>query len=477
MENKKELLRKIPSVDELLKVEQIHSLMQLYPREVIVDTIREITQRNRLRIKSMDISKINNYSIDIVKIITETIDIVTKKMQNNFKKVINATGIILHTNLGRAVLSKDIIDDIKNIACSYSNLELDLSTGERGSRYEHIEHLICKLTGAEAAMVINNNAASVLLILDTLAKEKEVIVSRGQLVEIGGSFRIPDVMAKSGAVLKEIGTTNRTYLRDYENALNHNTAAFMKIHTSNYRICGFTSEVTLHELVSLGEKHDIPVIEDLGSGILLDFSRYGLPYEPTVQDSVRTGADVISFSGDKLLGGPQAGMIIGKAKYIEKMKKNQLTRALRIDKLSLMALEATLRQYLDEDNIKNTIPTIKMLTYTENQLIQKAETLFNKMNKDINLEFGEYYKINIENEYSEVGGGSMPLCKLPTRVITIKTTDEHINSLYYSLRCNDVPIIARIKNDKILLDIRTIFESDFNIIINGLIEALKRVRN
>jgi L-seryl-tRNA(Ser) seleniumtransferase len=472
MNKKQQVLSSIPSVDELIKQEEIQEISQRYPRSVIVDCIREYLGEYRNIILSLnddDLSLVPSTKVALLEGINAKIN---KRMSSKLVNVINATGVVLHTNLGRAVLSKKVKENIWSIACGYSNLEFELETGKRGSRYSHVESIICKLTGAEAAMVVNNNAAAVMLVLSTMAKDKEVVVSRGQLVEIGGSFRIPDVMSHSGAVLKEIGTTNKTHIFDYEKAFNERTAAFMKVHTSNYRILGFTKEVESEELVELGRKLNIPVIEDLGSGVLLDLQRFGLPYEPTVQSAVKAGMDVITFSGDKMLGGPQAGIIIGKKQYIEKMLKNPLTRALRIDKLTLAALETTLKLYLDEEEAIKEIPVLRMLTISEEDLNKKANSLYNELLKKL----GDKCDIAIIDEFSEVGGGSMPMHKMPTKAVSLITPDLSIDKLEEALRNYSTPVVARINKDRLIIDVRTVFDDEFDIIVKALVWAIDKNR-
>lgn len=467
MPDKKTLLSSIPSVDELLNNENIKKLLEIYPRSVLVDSIREFLQEYRNSIlHASDNDKLvlnENSIIDGISLY------VKKKMSNNLKNVINGTGVVLHTNLGRACISSSVIGDLVKISSRYSNLEMDLDKGIRGSRYDHVEDILCHLTNAEAAMVVNNNAAAVMLVLSTMAKCGEVIVSRGQLVEIGGSFRIPDVMAQSGAKLVEVGTTNKTHLWDYEKAINENTKALMKVHTSNYRIFGFTEEVASEELVSLGREKGIPVIEDLGSGMLLDLSKYGLPYEPTVQETVASGMDVVTFSGDKMLGGPQAGIIVGKREYIEAMKRNPLTRAFRVDKMTLAALEGTLKLYLDKDRALKEIPVLKMLTEDNKDIRKRAEKLYNRLISSL----PDSFFISMEDDYSEVGGGSMPMHRMPTTVISLYSDRFTVNQLEKKLRSNEIPIITRINKDKVLIDIRTIWEDEFNVIEEALIRALK----
>ncbi len=377
----------------------------------------------------------------------------------NLKKVINATGVVVHTNLGRSLLEKKVLENIVEVTRGYSNLEFDLTSGTRGSRYSNIEKIICELTGAEAAMVVNNNAAAVLVCLDTAARGKKVIVSRGELVEIGGSFRIPDVMTKSGCTLTETGTTNRTHPNDYESAIESETALLLKVHTSNYSVVGFTSSVSLKELVSIGAKYHIPVMEDLGSGTLIDFSKYGLPREPTIKESVSTGADIVTFSGDKLLGGPQAGIIVGKKDMIDKIKANPLTRALRIDKMTLAGLEATLSLYRDEAKAISEIPTLRMLLAPFDELEQKAQTLKTLLEK-----IGNGLKVTLKTLPSKAGGGSMPLLDLPSRCICVTIDNTTPNSIEILLRNNTPPIIGRIEEDMFIIDPRTIDSEDLPVL-------------
>lgn len=461
--NKNEILSTIPSVDDLLKDKRIVSLIHEVPRTVVVNRIRLCLKEYRNKILEMNVESLKSHQIDLNQLVEEIIIKSKNFMKMNLQEVINGTGVVLHTNLGRAPLSDEIKDQVWAIASNYSNLELNLNTGKRGSRYSHVIDIIKYLTGAEDALVVNNNAAAVLLTLSSIAKDKEVVVSRGQLVEIGGSFRVPDVMEQSGAKLVEVGTTNKTHLWDYENAINEETAALLKVHTSNYKILGFTEEVDLKDLVAIGRKNNIPVIEDLGSGVLVDLQKYGLIYEPTVQESVALGADIVTFSGDKLLGGPQAGIIIGKKKWIDKMKTNPLTRAFRIDKLTMAALEATLRLYLDEEEMINKVPTLKMLIETKESLEKRADILYN-----ILVNNHPDFSFEIKDDYSQVGGGSLPLEKLPTKIITIKHKKLTVSKLEEILRNNIIPIIARIQDDRLILDLRTIKEKDYCIINDAL---------
>lgn len=454
---KKQLLRNLPKIDELLKEEIVINELNITMRTIVVEALRETIDSYRELILKDDIKDYSKE--DILKSFLELLD---DKKGSNFKKVINAAGVVIHTNLGRSLLAKKALENVINVADNFNNLEYDLKKGQRGSRYTHVEELIKKVTGAEAAIVVNNNAAAVMLALNTLCKDKEAIVSRGQLVEIGGSFRVPDVMTFSGAKLVEVGTTNRTHLYDYENNINENTGVLLKVHTSNFKILGFTEDVSVEELVELGSKKDIPVIEDIGSGTLVDFSKYGFTYEPTVQESIRKGADVVTFSGDKMLGGPQAGIIIGKKKYIDKMKKNQLTRALRIDKMTLAALEGTLKYYLDEVEAVKNIPTLYMILSPKEEHKKRAQRLKRKLQNRVSN-----FKITLEEDYSMVGGGSMPAERINTYVIKIKSNKFSPQELEKKLRKNSTPIIARVSNNEVILDLRTIFDKDFDIIVDA----------
>ncbi|MDV9762643.1 L-seryl-tRNA(Sec) selenium transferase [Clostridioides difficile] len=456
----------LPSVDEVLSDNRIVEIINEYPRSLVLESVREVIDLKRQFILRLKEDASNSVTIEFGEIIESAIERVKLNYSLSLKKVINATGTVIHTNLGRSLLSEDIKDELWYSASRYSNLEYDLDNGERGSRYSHLTSTIKRLTGAEDVLVVNNNAAAVLLVLSTMAKGGEAIVSRGELVEVGGSFRIPSIMALSGAELVEVGSTNKTHLKDYKDAITEDTNVLMKVHTSNYRIMGFTESVSIEELVNLGKKYKLPVIEDLGSGVFIDLSKYGLSYEPTVLDSIRQGADVVTFSGDKMLGGPQAGIIVGKKEYIEKMKKNQLTRALRVDKLTICALEATLRMYLDETKAIENIPTLKMLTYKIEELEVKANKLFEKITA-LNLNAS----INIEDGFSQVGGGSMPLETISTKVIAITPEHMNVSSLEKKLRLSEAHIIARVYDNKYVLDVRTIFDDEFDVIVEELKKA------
>ena len=389
-------------------------------------------------------------------VLDEAKQILTSNKQLGLKKVINATGIVLHTNLGRAPLSEAARAALDEVAQGYSNLEFDLNLGQRGKRGSDVESLLCQLTGAEAALVVNNNAAAVMFAIHTMAHSAEVIVSRGELVEIGGSFRIPDIMRQSGAKLVEIGTTNKTRISDYRNAVTQDTALLLKAHTSNYRIVGFTEEASRDELSKLSKETNIPTLEDLGSGSLLHVD--GLPHEPTAIESIQAGIDVVTFSGDKLLGGPQAGIVVGKATWVGKMKNHPLMRILRLDKLTLAALEATLRAYLDPDAAHTQIPTLRMLSANREKLKKQAESLMNLMGKHTCSALGA----RVEETSGMVGGGAMPLAELESYAVTLSPKNSSAKSLETKLRNATPPVVARIHEDKVILDLRCIRDEEIN---------------
>ena len=451
----KELLRKIPKVDELLRNSVLAEAAKQYGDRAVTEAIR--LQLDILR------QGILNQQITVMPEISDLCQQICRRVQRDslpsFRRVINGTGILLHTNLGRACLSEKAAQAVYEASCAYSNLEYDLSTGKRGSRYSHVEDILCRLTGAESALVVNNNAAAVLLVLSALTQGGQVPVSRGELVEIGGSFRIPEIMEACGAQMKEVGATNKTHLRDYENAINESTKALMKVHTSNYRIVGFSETPALSDLVELGHKYSLPVIEDLGSGCLVNLIQFGIYDEPSVQDSIRAGVDVVSFSGDKLLGGPQAGIILGKKKYLDILKKHPLNRAMRVDKMTLAALEATLRSY-EADNA-DEIPVIGMLSASREALQEKAGKLA-AMLAEAGIE------TEILSTEGRVGGGSVPNHSLPSYSVAF-TGD--VTALEAKLRLGATPIIGRIREGKYLLDVRTLFEADFSTIVEAIQEA------
>lgn len=451
----KELLRKLPKIDELLKLQSVNKLIEENSRTIVLESLREAIEFYRNGILKGNVDSLNTEQV-----LDFAVHTLESKNKMHLERVINATGTVIHTNLGRSLLGKKAIENVITVAGSYNNLEYDIESGKRGSRYSHIEEIIKKVTGAEAAMVVNNNAAAIMLVLDTLAKEKEVIVSRGELVEIGGSFRIPEVMKFSGAKLVEIGTTNRTHLYDYENNIRENTGVLLKVHTSNFKVLGFTEGVSLEQLVELGEKHEIPVVEDIGSGVLIDFGKYGFTYEPTVQDSIKKGIDVVTFSGDKMLGGPQAGIIVGKKKYIDRMKKNQLTRALRVDKMTLAALEGTLKYYIDEKEAIDNIPSLNMILMPKEEVKKKCTLLKRKLQSKT-----QDFKFYIDKGESMVGGGSMPTEKIETYVVKVTSEKFSPEDMERKLRLGETPLIARVYNDELVLDGRTLFKEDFDEIV------------
>ena len=447
------LLRKIPKIDEILKQESIASASCSH--NILMESIRETLDSLRQQI----LSGKEDVSVEMDAICAEVLSAAAAKNQMHLRPVINGTGIILHTNLGRAKLSDRAVEAIKSIAQDYNTLEYNLDKGGRGSRYDHVEDLIAKITGAEDAIAVNNNAAAVMLILSTMAKGKEVITSRGELVEIGGAFRVPDIMAQSGGTLVEVGTTNKTHYSDYVNAITPETGALLKVHTSNFKIMGFFEEVTLEEMVEIGHAHNLPVIYDMGSGSMIRLQDYGIQDEPNVLDTMKTGVDILSFSGDKLLGGPQAGIIIGKREWIEKMKKNPLTRAFRIDKLTLAALEATLRDYLDPEEALKSIPTLQMMTATVADLQPKGQKLFDLLNNE-----PDGYTVELTEDFGQIGGGSVPTQMIPSVVVALKTTKISLDTLEEQLRHVSLPIIARISKERMLFDVRTIDERHFDYI-------------
>jgi L-seryl-tRNA(Ser) seleniumtransferase len=469
-DNQQKLLRMLPGVDQVLKDNKKDPYFDGIPKVVVVNSIRQTLSSRRNQILAAD-QIIAEHSLSDCRIMELVKEAAAKAMTPNLKPLINATGVVVHTNLGRSLLPAEVIENLAQIAGHYSNLEYDLGAGKRGSRYSSVEDILCEISGAEAGVVVNNNAAAVLLCLETLARGKEVIVSRGELVEIGGSFRVPDVMAKSGGILKEVGTTNRTHMKDYQNAVDENTALMLKVHRSNYSVIGFTAEVSLKELVELGTKHGLPVMEDLGSGTFIDFSKYGLAKEPTVQESVAAGVDVVTFSGDKLLGGPQAGIIVGKKQVVDRIKQNPLARALRIDKMTLAALETTLRLYRDEDQAIRLIPTLKMLTMNLSELTNRATRLAN----DLNAVGGSRLEINQVELSSKAGGGALPLLKLPSKCLRIRIQSMSANKLEKNMRQNSPPIIGRIEGDGFVIDPRTLLDDDLPLIRTAFEKLLKWV--
>jgi len=446
-------------VDHILTLAETDDRFARIPRSLVLESVRRAIDNTRTKIREGSPVTINDEVI-----IKQAALLAAQKMKNRLTPLINATGVVLHTNLGRALLCRDALDNIMAVASAYSNLELNLVTGKRGIRYAAIEELICELTGAQAAMAVNNNAGAVLLALNTLAQGRQVIVSRGELVEIGGSFRVPDVMIKSGCILKEVGTTNRTHPHDYTNAITEDTGLLLKVHTSNYKIEGFTTAVSLKELVDIGKAHGIPVMEDLGSGTLIDLSAFGLPSEPPVFEQVASGADVVTFSGDKLLGGPQAGILVGAKQCMDQIKANPLTRALRIDKMTLAGLEATLKLYRDTLVAVEEIPTLRMLTLSYEQICRDAEALFSLVTDAV----GNQAELALADMTSRPGGGSYPGLTLPTRCLTIRPKTMSVTALDRKLRAFDPPVMGRIENDRFIIDPRTLQPGQEKILANIL---------
>lgn len=486
IEMSQHVFRTIPSVNKLLESPEISQLLSIYPRQLIVDAIREIlesirrtlvnktTQQNAVQLSFASVRPSQEkdegfntqpHAVDLSP--QKLVPLIQQSLQQklcSIEHAINATGIVLHTGLGRAPLADTAAQKIESILKGYCTLEIERFTGKRGSRYDSIEQLICMITGAESAFVVNNNAAAVLLTLDAMARDREVIISRSQLVEIGGSFRMPDVMSRSGAILAEVGATNKTYLSDYRNAITERTGLILKVHQSNFKIIGFTESVDLKDLVSLGQHHNIPVAYDLGSGTLIDLQKFGLPYEPTVQEAIKAGTDIVTFSTDKLLGGPQGGIIAGKRKWVDFLKKNPLTRAFRAGKLTIAALEATLRLYLEEDRALKEIPTLKMILAP----IEVIEERGNRLLHAVHQEVKGSLSISLKDGASEMGGGASPGEVIPTKLVSLHSNTINAEDLSARLRANTPPIFARIEQQQVLLDMRTVYDTEIDIIAGAL---------
>ena len=448
-------MRKIPKVDELLRRPGLAALPAVPAAEAVRQELDELRQ-GMLAGEIQEVPEAEELERRIL-------DRAHRNAMPSLRGVINGTGVALHTNLGRACLSEEAARAAYDVARSYSTLEYDVEKGARGLRYTHVEPLLCRLTGAEAAMVVNNNAAAVLLILSALAAGGEVITSRGELVEIGGSFRVPDIMEACGCRLREVGTTNRTHLSDYEKAIGEETKALLKVHTSNFRVVGFTESVPLADLTALAHERGLPMVEDLGSGSLVDLETFGIHGEPTVQASVRAGVDIVSFSGDKLLGGPQAGIILGSREWIAKLRRHPLTRAMRVDKMTLAALEATLRSYADGTAMEQ-VPVLRMLGTEPEQLRGRAEMLCDMLTK-------AGVQAEVVPEQDQVGGGSVPTQLLPTWAVAVTPTCGTLESLERALRRRERPIVGRIAHDRYLLDVRTLNQEDFAAIAAAVTEC------
>ena len=467
-EAQEKLLRSIPQIDTLLQSPELSACTAGVPRRVALAAVREAVAEVR------DILLAEHHGCASEEHVRETI--LAKAQQKmraamgpHYRKAVNATGIILHTGLGRAVLPKRAIEQIQKELAGYSVLQVDAETGQRSRRDERLQWLLGQLTGAEAATVVNNNAAATMIVLNTLAQGKEVIVSRGQLVEIGGSFRLPEVMAASGAHLVEVGTTNKTHLRDYERAITPDTAAIMRVHPSNYKIYGFTSEVPLADLVALAHSRNISVIDDVGAGALLDFSQFGFPDEPLLADSIKAGADVTTSSADKLIGASQGGIILGRRELIERIRKSPLARILRVGKLTLAALEATLTLFLDEAAALREVPTLAMLMRRPEELGRQAQRLAAELERA-----GVAASVAVVAGASQMGSGSLPTRDIPTHLVAVAPQEISADALARRLRQNEPPVFARIQDERLLVDPRTLLEGDEQIVVQALLAALRR---
>jgi L-seryl-tRNA(Ser) seleniumtransferase len=452
----------IPSVTELLKKPEISSAAGKTSHRFVVDTLREVLDKFRKEMLAGKRSATFNFA-EFLPVFEAALD---ERFATSYPRAINATGIILHTNLGRAVLPGSALKALFEHQQGYSVLQVSRETGERNRRDENIERLLCALTGAEAATVVNNNAAATLLILSSIGKGKEVICSRGQMIEIGGEFRIPDVMAQSGAILREVGATNKTHAKDYENAINENTAALLRVHTSNYKIIGFSEEVPLEEIAAVGRKHKIPVLDDLGSGALVHLRRYGFPEdEPLIADSIAAGADVACFSTDKLIGGPQGGAIVGRKDLIQKIRKNPLARAMRVDKTCLLLLEETLKLFFDPDKLPEKHPVYAMISTPMAELHTKAGKIARAVKKA-----GVPFDAKVEEDFSQLGSGSLPGQDVPTWVLSLSSeSGKELEDAAYKLRMYGPPIFSRIGKGKLMFDMRTLLPGEDAELTNALV--------
>ena len=443
------MLRNLPSVNELLERPPLKSLVDRVSHNVVVSGVRSFLDSMRGEIQNATAEMKVPTPSELAERIAHWI---SSQDQPKLRPVVNATGILLHTGLGRAPLAAEAVQAMSEIGGGYASLEVDLESGERSQRVLAVEKLLCELTGAEAAAIVNNNAAATLLTLTALGKDREVIVSRGQLIEIGGSFRLPDVMTSSGAKLHEVGTTNKTRISDYASAINENTAALMNVHTSNFLVVGFTEQATLAELVALGAKRHIPVIDDIGSGALIDFAKYGVSGEPIASKSIQAGADVVLFSGDKLLGGPQCGIIVGRKTYIDRIAKHPMMRAMRVDKTTLGALAATLRLYRNADQVEKSVPLLSLLSTSIENLKNRAQRLAPQL-----AATGAISEAEPVEDQAMLGGGSMPSQLIPTWCVAVKPAKASIENLAASLRTTDPAVIGRVQQDRLLFDLRSVF--------------------
>ena len=463
-----EALRRIPAIEQLLSHEPFLAMQEHYSRDLITEALRTVTAEIRGQILNAEIVEPPDESAYAALVRTELESLTAPAL----RPIINATGTITHTNLGRSLLSDAASESLAQAAANYVNLEYDLDTGGRGHRDQLTEPLLQRLTGCEASTVANNNAAAVLLALNTLARGKEVIVSRGELIEIGGAFRIPDVMEASGAILREVGTTNRTHLRDYENAITENTALILKVHPSNYQVVGFASTPTMEELTELGRQHGIPTMEDLGSGSLIDLTQYGLPYEPVVRERINAGVDVVTFSGDKLLGGSQAGIIVGRLDPIEKIRQNPLMRALRVGKLTIAALEATLRLYLNEKEMTEKLPMLQRYTRSVAELRETGEKLAHHLQQI----FGDTIQVTVEDSTAQIGSGSLPVNTLSSLAVSLHAPQLSAETLAAHFRAQPIPVIGRVQDEKLRFDVRTVFETELVQIVEAAKGVMQKVQ-
>ena len=460
----KDLLRQLPAIEKLLNTQEMTDLQDTYARPLVTEALRAVVADIRADILSGNHTQLPEHT----EYAERTRQKIEAKIGARMRPVVNATGTVTHTNLGRSLLSTAACEAIQQAAQNYVNLEYDIATGERGHRDRITEPLLQQLTGCEASTVVNNNAAAVLLALQTIARGKEVIVSRGELIEIGGAFRVPDVMAASGAILREVGTTNRTHLRDYAEAINENTGLLLKVHPSNYKILGFTSTPTMEELTQLGAQHGIPTMEDLGSGALVDMTLYGLPHEPLVGERIASGVDIVTFSGDKLLGGPQAGIIVGKAEWIEKMRKNPMMRALRVDKLIIAGLSATLQLYLTGGAVENRTYRAEGIAMAEQfpmlnrytRSIEVLHVLAKELKVQLETLFGEKVDIQVSETYGQIGSGALPVETLPSVALVLEPSEISAEMLAAQFRNATIPVIGRIKDGLFWLDLRTVYERE-----------------
>lgn len=470
----KDLLRELPAVDRLLREAALEEVLLTLPRRVVLPAVQEIIEQCRQEIIAarQDPAQLQGLDLTLAHLAERAAALAKIRAATSLKPLINATGIVIHTNLGRVPLAREAVDALTGVAANYNNLELSLATGRRGSRQEHLEQLISELCGSEAALVVNNNAAAVFLALKALAEKREVVVSRGQLVEIGGSFRIPEIMAASGAQMVEVGTTNKTYLRDYERSITENSAAFLKVHTSNYHLVGFTAEVETAELAALAHKHNLLMIEDLGSGALINLNKFGLPSEPLVQDSIAAGADLVTFSGDKMLGGPQAGIIVGRKDLVSALRSNQLARIVRVDKFTIAALEATLRLYLDEEQAAAKIPVWQMLAISEDLIKLRSEKIAGQLSTAI-----EDVEVSVQRGISKVGGGALPAAELPTWLVAVKPKQTEVSAaeLVERLRSGEPPLVLRLQHETLLFDLRTVREDQEQTLVEKVTEVFQRL--